>query len=77
MARRSEKGHPTKGVPDKGMSGREDTSSGEVPGGGVRPLEVPGTGKPCSSGSDAVGQGLDLMGMLSSCQAAMVTTPLM
>ena len=29
----------------QGMSGREDTSR-EVPGGGVRPLEGPGTGKP-------------------------------
>ena len=46
MARRWEKGCSTKGVPDRGMSGREDTGRGEVPGGRVRSLEEPGTAEP-------------------------------
>ena len=77
MARNSEKGHPTKGVPAKGMSGREDTDRDGVPGGGIRPPEGPGTDKPQGSGSGAVGQSSDTVGMLSSCQAAMVTGLLM
>ena len=64
MARKSEKGYPTKGVPAKEMSGREDTGKGGVPGGGVRPPEGPGAGEPwgSGSGSDAVGQGSDIVG---------------
>ena len=79
MARKSEKGHPIKRVPGKEMSGRKDTGRGEVSGGGVRPPKEPRAGEPWSSGSDsgscldAVARGLDTVGMLSSCWAAMVT----
>ena len=67
MARKSEKGHPTTGVPVKGMSGREHTGRGGVPGGRVRPPEGPGNCKPQVSGSGAVGQGSDMVGVPSSC----------
>ena len=44
MARKSEKGKPTKGVSARVMSARKDTGRGEVPGGGVRPPGGPGSG---------------------------------
>ena len=83
MAKNSEKRCLIKGVPAKEMSGREDTGRGEVPGGGVRPPEGPeasepqGSGPDSGSGSDAVEQGLGMVGTPSSCQAAMFTAPLM
>ena len=43
---KSEKGHPTKGVPAKGMSDRKDTGRNRVPGEGVRPPEGSGTSEP-------------------------------
>ena len=62
MARKSEKGCPTKGVPAKGMSARKDTGRVGVPGGGVRPPERPGTSEPQGSDTDAVEQGSDMVG---------------
>ena len=76
---RSANGHPSKGVPARRMSGKEDTGRGEVPGGEVVSPDWPGTGEPWGSGSDSgtVGQGQDTMGMPLSCWAAMVAAPLM
>ena len=42
---RSAKRHPNKGVPTKGMSGKEDTGEGEVIGGGVETPNGPRTGE--------------------------------
>ena len=66
------KGHPTNGVPARGMSGKEDTGWRELANGGVRTPDGPGTGEPWGSGSGAVGQGPDTMEMPSSCWAAVI-----
>ena len=60
------KGCLTKEVPDRGMYGMEDTSGGEVPGGGVKTLEGPGAGEPQGSGSSFIGCGPDIEGMSST-----------
>ena len=74
---RKGKGCPTKGVPDRGMSGIEDTSGGEVPEGEVKTLEGSGAGKPQGSGSGSVGHGSDIDGMPSTSWTAVATTQLM
>ena len=66
------KGHPNKGVPARGMSGKEDTGGGEVTSGEVGTPGGPGTGEPQGLGPGTVGWGLGVMGMPSSCRGAMV-----
>ena len=63
--------------PNRGMSGMEDTSGGEVPGGGVKTLEGPGASKPQGSGSGSIGCGSDIKGMPSTSQIAVATALLM
>ena len=57
---------PTEGVPYRGMSGMEDNSGWEVPGGWLKTLEGPGAGKPQGSGSGSTGHGSDIEGILST-----------